>query len=1034
MRERILKEVKNLALEPEESDHLDYLNESTGLSKEKITAYAGKLLKVMIQYYDQISVSTIDSFFQRVLRSFARDLGIDTAYRVQLDTDEVIEQAAVKLIRDIDKNHPLYSWLSREMQRKINEGKKFHVKSTLMSLASQLYAEDVDMDALQSLDFEELRSLFKELQLSQIKIKNQNLKYISRAEEFMEEYGFILTDFSSGKSGFMGALINHDEPENLKKVLKSKTLQKVIDDSHKMYANKNKARADEYLRFYNEALKEHIDDYVAFVSKAYQEYTTNKAILEELVSYITLYTLIPYLNEVKRENNWLILAETNRFLRDLMETVFVPFLYEKISVAYRHLLIDEFQDTSLFQWQNLRPLIDENMSQNYDNLIVGDVKQAIYRFRNGNWEILQSGLEQLYYGAIESETLTHNFRSDEHVITFNNRLFDASHLPDIIQDSLEWVWEDKKLIDEDETMPPIGEVADIYADSKQYLPEVLSLKEARSGKGYVEVNFLKRDKIDKRTGEIIYDNEQLYREKLYQIFLQLQNNGYKPGDIAILCERKKNIKDVVEIIEEIKANPEEYPGIKPEFLNYVNNEALLLSNDRYVRFIIANLQMMVEPEEPIHHYEVVYLAEEDYDFKDNKEEMADYIKVWRERQAEIEGSSLVEIAQSLLNYIPQEELEEHAIYLHSFFEELLQYQAEHGSFLSEFLDWWEEEKVTLTLPDNVGAMEIMTVHKAKGLAFPIVILPFLDWKFGPEHSFKNTLWVDYEQDKLQLKLPIDWSYSTLNSDFTDVVFEEVENSHIDSLNLLYVAMTRAKNEIYALATVPSDDKDASQDNMNTALSKYLVEPMDDLSKTEDEKGITTYAYGKQEGRVEPNDPEPAALTLGMTEYRTALPQLRALAWEEDTLAPDSERKERVLRGNAVHTILENTEYLEDLDKAIKTAVLEGTIPASEQEKWQEHFHELFSNPEISNLFSTDYKVLRERRITLPTGKSLKPDRVIMKENEVHIIDYKSSETKNENKKYAKQVMRYKEVFEEMGYENVKASLLYTQLAELERIA
>ncbi len=1040
MRERILDEVRTLAEKPEKSDHIRYLTEKSGKSEAGIQAFAQMMLKNMIQHYEQISVSTIDSFFQRVLRAFAREMGMDTAFRVQLNQDEVIGKAVNKLVRDIDEGHNLYSWMDLELDRKVAEGKKFNLKEILEELAEQLYKESIDFEKLNEINPESLQKLYKKLIAREEELKKQNLEFIEKAKQSMVDYGFVIGDFAYGNSSFMSALTTKVELNKLEDVLTSKRIADVREDANAMYTKSNASRADEYITYYNSFLQQHIEDYIAFAKAAYNEYNSNNAILEELASFTTLRVLIPYLTEVKRENNWTLLSETNRLLSDLIEELYVPFLYEKIAGQYHHLLIDEFQDTSEFQWRNLRPLVEENSSSNYRNLIVGDIKQAIYRFRNGNWDLLRQQVEADFPGLTYVDNLGENYRSDEKVIAFNNHIFHPEQFPKLMRESIEWVWNDKHVLKREDENTPETNIREIYADSHQNVPEFKLGK--IGGKGYVEINFLEKDKIDKKSGEIIHDNSELYRQKLHNIFLNIQNTGYKPGDIAILCRRKKHITKIVEAIEEIKADSQSFPGIKPEFLHYVNNEALLLDNDPCVRFILANFRMMTEPEvkkegkapkKDVHPYEVVYLAEDSFNFKASKEEMEQKAQKWRDKHAEIEGASLVEIAEILLNELPEEKLDKHAIYIHSFLEHLLQYQSENGSHIGEFLDYWAEENIMLSLPDNISAIQLMTVHKSKGLAFPIVIMPYLDWSFRHESIFKNILWTDYTFEGENLRLPLDWSHSGLDSDFTEEIFEETVNTHIDMLNLFYVGMTRSKHEIYTISEVPSDDNKASRDNINYQLTQFVSGNKDFLNAHEDlPEGIHTYSYGIQEGRVKEDKDKTGTSILKATRYRSELPGLRTLAWEEDTLAPESEKKEQVLRGNAIHKILENVEYIDDLERATRTAVLDGTIPVGEQDKWINHLRKLIDIPEVNALFSRDYKVLRERRITVKGGRTLIPDRVIMNEDGVHIIDYKTGE--NKDPKYARQVEKYKELYEEMGYKNVKASLLYTQLKELERIA
>lgn len=1030
MRERILHEVKMLAQAPGDSPYLEDLISETGKSEDYLQKQAATLLKIMLQHYEQISVSTIDSFFQRVLRAFAQELNIDSSYQVQLKTDELIELAVDKLVRDIDKNHQLYKWLSKELQRKIDEGKKFAVNKSINALAKEIYTEEINLEDLKTLDFSLIEQLFQDLTRKKYILENENLSYIRKVMEQMEARNFTINDFSGKTRSFMSALINKESLIDLKKVVESKLLPKILVDPNKMYSNANKNRADEYLNFYNEFLEEHIEAYQSFAGRAYKEYITGKLILNELISYITLRSLVIYLTEVRRENNWMLLSETNRFLKKLMETMFIPFLYEKIAVQYRHLLIDEFQDTSEFQWYNLKPLLEENCSKGLENLIVGDVKQAIYRFRNGNWNLLKSHIEKDFSGYIETKVLGENYRSDENIISLNNELFHPQSLPTVVKCAVDKIVENYYLENEklDTSDNYREEIIEIYEDSMQEMPRVDALREKVAGKGYVEVNFIDETALDEQTEEVL-SRENLYALKLHETLLTLQKNGYQPSDIGILCKKKNKIRDFVAIIELLKANPEKYPGLKDDFLRYINNEALLLSNNSVVRYIIANFRMMVEPDEDIHLYEILHLREKDFNFKvENREIEKSEILA---KYAEIEGGSLLEIAETFLNDYAHEILETHGVYIHAFLEVILDYQTEHGSYIPDFLSWWEEEEAALNLPEGEPAMEILTAHKAKGLAFPIVIMPFLDWKFQPKPIHKNILWGKYFYEDTEMNLPIDWSYAGLNSEFTGLIYREIVNSHIDTLNLFYVAMTRAKNEIYILADTPSNTDVKKLNSISAVLNKFIVEQSSTVIETEGSVGIHTYVYGEQAGREREEKTEMDTYPIYATHYRTEFPALRTIAWEEDTLGSDSEFKQDVLRGNAIHRILENIAYLDDIDSALKTAILNGIIPQDEEQTWRLHLDKLFSIPEIKNLFSRDYTVLREREIITANGRILIPDRVIFSEQEVHIIDFKSGQHQDAHKK---QLDRYKKQYEEMGYVNIKTSILYTHLFELKRIA
>jgi len=671
-------------------------------------------------------------------------------------------------------------------------------------------------------------------------------------------------------------------------------------------------------------------------------------------------------------------------------------------------MIDEFQDTSLFQWNNFRPLVENSMAEGNFNMIVGDVKQSIYRWRNGDWRMLGFRLKEEFQ-QLKEINLSANWRSQSNIILFNNSLFSA--LPNFLQEKFN--------IDYGKNSPYNELITSLYYDVKQDFTN-----KTKQG-GYIELNFRNLDKID-----VYYDIAAKIDELL---------DFYDPGDIGILVKTNSEGQEIVQYLLDYQNNK----GTKQ--YNIISNEALLLRNSTATKVIITALQFICNQEELFFAkqlaYYYQYIKNETIDSKIFEAKEIEELKYFLPPNFldELPNISQLNLYYQVLHIISIFELnkiKEYWPYLRSFEEFVNEYLLNNQSNLSNFLNYWDlkKEKVSLSINESKDSVNVMTIHKSKGLAFRIVIVPSISWNLSKD---KDLLWIDTKDTEYQEYspyLPILSNKELLKTQFAKYYIEEKVYSFIDILNLLYVAFTRAKDEIYAYGKITKNKNGSS-------ISDYVYKSLMTERFIEDEREIDLSQYLKEnvfklgEKNIEKIEKENSEKQdLEIEKYNTFdwNKKIKITSHNEDFIAESFEKRRNAIKeGIKMHSIFEKIKYKEDIEISLEKQLKMNYLSKEEFEELKVKIENIFKNPKISDLFDKKWNIYNEKKILTNKNMIYIPDRILENEKMIIVVDYKFGEKRSEHKK---QINHYKKLLSQIFKEKqIKGILLYINNEEIVEI-
>ena len=1061
MKERIVQELYRLATQPDASPFSEELTEHLHLSPTKLQERAQRALRALLLDYSSFRVRTIDSFFQEVVRSFAHELGHSGALRVQIDSKPLLQSAVLEVLAAQEEgklDKALHAWLSELTQEQIEEGKQFDIKKKLGDFAKQLETEAVKLlRANHKFPTREAVGLLRSEAAKIIReIEGRALDLCQQALELLEQTGVEIKYLSNGASGvFSPVLACQRQRGNIfdsgHKLLVDKAyIQDFIDaPSDKPFtklvpkgtnaAGREQARALEArLSPIVEELRSTLSDFRAHSIGQAPLYMTARQILRYSGLYGILIDIDDALQRLKLEGSLMLLSDApsliSSLLRDSQSDV--PFLYEKIGARVDHHMIDEFQDTSRMQYANFLPLLENSLASGKDCLIVGDAKQSIYRFRNSDSSLLTTSLPQDFDQQAQVHQLQDNWRSAPEIIAFNNALY--RRLPELLRSLFEAQWATATASGIDlgrikaQLDAYLGQLIQAYADVEQTVPE---RSQGKTGQvilhHYQKKKKAKDDEMEagSEEGEDSDDSSELQDaiSQIPRVIIDLQKRGYKPSDIAILVRAKKTATAVAEALMY-------YPEVEKEgySLNFVSEEALLVSNAYSVRFIIAALRYIGENGTPLHRaiLDEAYLQLARIAGEESRVPSEEELQGLRD----IGRRGLYEVAEILIHQFGRLFPKGEGAYLVKLLDMLYLWEQEQSADISTFLQEWEErgaeQKIVSVASDD--ALSLMTIHKSKGLGFPVVLLPDLGWKLDTERGTENILWCPIprinETEELTAtnvtSVPLKYTSTLQMSYFAEPYFEEKLKNMMDSLNLLYVATTRPKQELHIWIR-----EEAQQSKEKTVKIEDLF-----LASVEEDKPLHEILPAHQTTKEEPigdstsapkkkhSDSEPESSTALQVRTLSSYPIDKRLAILREGLEYFSEDSQRAY-GRTLHLILSEIETASDVAPAISEAVHHGYIKAEHAEELSSQLRAVVEHPEAARWFDGTGKIFNERAIIggeLETSR--RPDRVVFyPDGHIEVVDYKSGE---ERKGHHRQVREYMELLRQMGYTEVSGYLCY----------
>ena len=1017
MKTRIIDELYNLS-EGGKSDYLEDLMSRFALSETVARQRAKSILENILHDYSSFSISTIDKFFQQTMRAFTREMGLSGGYKLELDTNFILSQIIDLMISELDRreNKELAGWILDFMKSQIEDGKTWSIKESIAKLSIQLFIEKYKLlsrEGGNGIDDKEKLKEYRQVLIKIVKAWENEVKAVAvRALEIMKRFGLAATDFKFGPNSTFRTfekLANGDfsEPSG-RFVNRADNLEDWSTKTSPILAEIEQA----YFAGLNECVKSVIDSFNNNL-----QYNSAKSILQNFYTLGILSDVKKRLRLFQKENNTLFLSDTTELLNKIIADSDSPFVYEKTGTRIHNYMIDEFQDTSSLQWLNFRPLVGESLSNGNFNLVVGDVKQSIYRWRNSDWGLLENQISRDFGDDnIVEDVLDTNWRSDANIVKFNNQFFrTASRL-------LQGYFNSELKSDSDDS----HKIMDAYRHVYQLIPD----NKNESG-GHVKISFL--DTSDPETDWKI--------EVLEQLPLELENfqkQGFALKDIAILVRKNG---EAIEIAEHLLKYKEGNPDSGYRY-DIISNEALVIGNAQSVKAAVALLRYFQNRKDETRRLMAVYeyyrflagyTAEEAIStfFDNNEKDFPEELKKELEQIASLPFYEMVETFFSMNNHVfPENE----NVYVQAFLDIVLKFSTESSANTNDFLEWWDEKgsRKTLFSPDNQDAIRLMTVHKSKGLGFKVVIVPFLKWNI--DHSGNNApvLWCKPSVEPFDFIdfVPLVYRKMLANTIFKNEYFEEKLFTYIDNLNLLYVAFTRAKNRILGFSPKPRSKANPKNEGISISdVSELLWNTL--LLADGEDRHVELHEHIRSEENsavFEFGLPDPV-LTKKKSDMTK---QFHSGKW--NSIPFDDRLKMRLNAtgffsddgsrafGTLMHEIISRIDTIPDIPNAVERKYATGELTDLEKSEVIDMLTDILSHPDVADWYSGKYKVLNETQVLLPDSSIARPDRVMIADNEVIVVDYKFGEV--EEDKYERQVKYYTRVIREMGYPEVKGFLFY----------
>lgn len=1024
MKSRILEVLEGLAKGDQSKKIEDYrriiLTAHELLTADELQARADRIYRMILHDYSRFSVSTIDGFVQKVIRGFAFELGLNADYSLEMNYNKVKDDLVRKLDEALDHNTQLLQWVIDLAIERISDNKSWNYKTELYSLIGEVFTErfQVFEAAVEQIGVENIDELFKRytvLTKNEITgFEEQIVLLATRIYELFEQFG-VKTEMLKGKSrSGLAKVILVARGD----VSKAEALFNYIDEPEEWFQKNN--HLDAVYEAVNPILKSIKTHYLANMPA----YSLAVAFNKNLYYLRLMQEIAALLKQYRSENDNLLISDAQKLISEITKDAGdnPSFIWEKVGNRYKNFLFDEFQDTSTSQWGSFRSLLSNAVATPsmglIDHLIVGDTKQSIYRWRNGDWNILHKQA-MLDIGAVNvlEESLSENYRSTENIITFNNYLYLT--IPQTLQQEINsnisgkapdlndwWKAESYQQI-----------IIDVYSNSTQNFASN-TLKG-----GTVKIRkFGKEDAPDEaRFTETTFRSLAL-DDVVEEIYYLKDELNYVLKDIAIL----------------VRSNSEAFLTVNKLMehdLPVISGEALLISSNQAVQLIINTLRMLTGPELQVTLYKANCIAL--YNFLHGRDpDAADYLQLNTRPLTEMKDVlppslcenwqswlqlPLAELLEILIDCYSLKDLTTHLPYLLAFRDLSSNANKLGEKGVVSFLTWWEEDGAQKSLPSPEGAdaIQVITIHKSKGLAFSAVFIPFCNWDIKGKAN--ATFWVSSEETlyKELQGIPLRFNEALASSSVSKAYYEELLYNNMDALNLLYVATTRAKAYLY-IATMAKKEV-GKLSNMGDVLNHTF----------EQEFEGNTYEIVEHVKSGKGNNKEDLTFfSLSGYPTTTRLAELYVPS-EEKHLKHVLNMERSGRKGSVLHEILANASNRQQVDDFIDDLILSGTIREDEKKELSAAVLEVLNHEDLKRIFQKATESITEKSIVDADGKMHRPDRVLINSDEVIVLDYKF--TLEESEKHIAQINNYKDLLLAMGHTNVKGYLFYALSGKLKLV-
>lgn len=968
-------------------------------AKELISVRAQLVFRQILHRYSDFSVMTIDKFTQRLISSFTDELGIPFVFETQLD-GTLLDEAVDRLLARIGQEgeEVLSDIVEKYYREKAEDGKSWaslpaQIRETAGTLLSeQSYLQMQRVSNLQMDDWVAIRNQMRAF----VKGREEAIKRLAMSGfELIVNVFLVDKDFYQGARGIYGYFKDRSEGKNTWTAPNSYVSGKTIGEEN-WYGAKTAAPIKDKIESIRAELERLYHEIENIRNGESQKITLYQQLERHLYNLSLLGEIRKEFDALLRQNNQVHISDFNRRILEIVAKEPVPFIFERLGEKYNHILVDEFQDTSKLQFANLLPLIENALADGYFNLIVGDAKQSIYRFRGGDMDLILHlaqnqamalvpilgnnvyNEERLWSidSQLEIDHLRTNRRSYREITTFNNQFFG------FISDTV------------GQEFPLIKSVYD--ENFKQEIPD--SVKNG----GHVQLEFLDMQEGADEFSEVETTNDAIVKRSL-ELITELRETGYQWRDIAILCRKKKEATSLANALKEIG-----YP--------LISDDALSLGYSRSVHFVISFMEVL-HTDQRLKRYEAAYLfhrvirkenpTAQEHEalrelciFKGLDSFLAYFAKYGIELTAfRMRQLTVFELSELLMQTFGLFENKTENEYLFRFLDVVLEFGTRRSNHLGDFLQHWEtaKNKLSITIPSDTDALRITTIHKSKGLEYPVVIVPYANWKVTPNAKL-DRLWIDLEDisyDELSLveKSEEVTASKKLKSSLVSVVKDldntlvagqyqdEKTRTLVENLNLLYVAFTRPVQRLYVLSKREKNWNQSSQVSnwMHDFLSQENFEPA--YNEIE-----SSYVLSQGDGDYfhahARNNSESFIIDNIISNDRTDSLRLRRMAERIFDVETFERKKDHLQK---MRHLLITMNRVKDLGDAAGQLVRDGIVTREEAKKLYFQLTDLFKNASLKDLYSDEVKIQVNKELLLPGGKMLHVDRIVQLPDESYIF-------------------------------------------------
>ena len=1029
MKMRILSQLYGIWKQlPESADYMKVIQEKTGFGEELISERAGIALQNLLHNYNYFRVETIDTFFQSVLRNLARELELTTNLRIGLNDHQIEDIAVDQLIADLNTTDIVLQWIIRYIMESISDDRSWNVISKIKKFGCTIFQDrykEVSDELSKKMQepgfFEHYTTQLRELREAAL----EHMKQIG--ESFFDELEAeqLTIDDLSGKSRGIASFFNKLRRGEFDASIENATVANHLE-SYEKWCTKTHPKRDYIYTLAQGSLGNILRYAVDERPRQWKLYKSADLTLRHLNQLRLLGSIEQKVRQLNADANRFLLSDTQQLLHALIGESDSPFIFEKIGTQLEHVMIDEFQDTSTVQWQNFCVLLAEAMShENTSNLIVGDVKQSIYRWRSGDWRLLNDIEQQFNSQQIETRALDTNYRSQRNIIQFNNVFFrQAATLEYMAQKEL--------------NAAEAAQLEKAYADVEQKIPA------GKDPLGLVSIRLLPAD--DYQTATL---------KQIAETIATLRAQGIPQKEIAILVRVNQFIPTIARYFME------QMPEV-----TIVSDEAFRLDASNAVCLLVQALRLLTHPDDQLtkaaivknwHHDVLGEPAEDNRLLLSTVDLDSGLPEAFRNHREELTAMPLYDLVERLYDIFSLERLSEQSAYVCTFFDQLAAYVSENTADIFAFLNEWDETICKKTIQsDETEGVRILSIHKSKGLEYPYVIIPFCDWQLEKQND--NILWCKpIEEPFSDLPIaPVDYSQRQMMGTIYehDYLQEHLQNT-VDNLNLLYVAFTRACKGLYVLG------RRNAKNLRSTLIEQCLPLVAKELSDAviegmEDDKATLSFTYGtpasprSDTSRITPQasaktknpflkPAEPLPVAFSYHESKVSFRQSnRSQAFIEGDDEEKAQRHRYIQAGSVLHEIFSTIRTVNDIPDALRRLQFEGVL--YDEEMTAEHITMMLKkrleNPRVADWFSPRWTLFNECTIlSVENGevKERRPDRVMTDGQEWIVVDFKFGSPKPEYHDQVREYMNLIQKMESVSSDKIHGYLWYVYSNKIEEV-